>query len=147
MSEYTKSNMNLTRNILGSCIYNEICMSEGDIRNILTDAAVSDLSTIKGHIITDVTSKVNDIKNELDTVQPFKTALISNNFDPNQVYIPRSQRKEWDPVGLMGKLYVRDDGNCVVGQKCSCSNGIAVPGTDWYVMERKTPNIIRILYK
>lgn len=28
-------------------------------------------------------------------------------YDPSQEYVPRSDRQEWDPVGLMGKLWLR----------------------------------------
>jgi len=28
-------------------------------------------------------------------------------FDPSSCYVPRSERPEWDPVGLMGKLWMR----------------------------------------
>jgi hypothetical protein len=28
-------------------------------------------------------------------------------YDPSQEYIPRSDRQEWDPIGLMGKLWLR----------------------------------------
>lgn len=31
----------------------------------------------------------------------------SNDYDPEQEYVPRSERKEWDAVGLLGKLYIR----------------------------------------
>ena len=34
--------------------------------------------------------------------------ILSSEFDPDREYVPRSQRKEWSPVGLVGKLRVRD---------------------------------------
>ena len=71
---------------------------------------------------------------------------MSDEFDPNREYIPRSQRKEWIPVGLLGKIYVRDNGECVQGSKCDCLNGIAIPGNKWYVLNRVTDSVIRILY-
>lgn len=36
-------------------------------------------------------------------------------------------KKNGAPIGLIGKLYVRDNSKCVVGNKCECQNGIAVP--------------------
>ena len=62
-------------------------------------------------------------------------------------YIPRSKRKEWIPVGLLGKLYVRDNGLCSVGARCDCEFGIAVPGNRWWVLARSGPNVIQILYR
>lgn len=32
--------------------------------------------------------------------------VLNPNFDPNVEYIPREDRKEWSPVGLLGKLRV-----------------------------------------
>ena len=33
--------------------------------------------------------------------------VYSDGYDPNQEYVPRSERKEWDAVGLLGKLCIR----------------------------------------
>ena len=32
--------------------------------------------------------------------------MLSEDFDPTQEYIPRSDRPEWSPIGLLGKLWV-----------------------------------------
>lgn len=50
-------------------------------------------------------------------------AVINPDYDPTKEYIPRSERPEWDPVGMLGKLVVKDDGTCTV-------NGFCVPNTD-----------------
>ena len=34
--------------------------------------------------------------------------VLNPDYDPTQVYIPRSERQEWDAVGLIGKLIVKD---------------------------------------
>jgi len=44
-------------------------------------------------------------------------------YDHTKPYIPRSQRPEWDAVGLVGKLVAVDDGTCQPG-------GWAAPGAD-----------------
>lgn len=71
------------------------------------------------------------------------------NYDRNQLYIPRSQRPEWDAVGLLGKLVAVDDGSCVVnGWCCVGQGGIAVHSdsrTKYRVMERLDDSHIRIL--
>ena len=36
-----------------------------------------------------------------------KERTINPNWDPSQIYIPRKERKEWDAIGLLGKLVVR----------------------------------------
>ena len=32
---------------------------------------------------------------------------LSSNFDSDQVYVPREDRKEWDAIGMVGKLRMR----------------------------------------
>lgn len=89
-----------------------------------------------------------NISSELKKVKPIKITKTNPDFDPTKQYIPRSERKEWHPVGLIGKLYVIDNGRCIVGKKCGCDkNGYAIPGNKYYVMERTHPNVVRILLK
>ena len=57
---------------------------------------------------------------------------------------------EWQIVGLMGKLYVRDNGTCVVNGYAGVSNGIAIKSdnkTNMRVMERVNDTVIRVLLK
>lgn len=71
-------------------------------------------------------------------------------YDPSKAYIKRSERPEWQIVGMMGKLYVRDDGSCVVNGYADVKDGIATKAsgkTNMRVMERVTDNIVRVLMK
>ena len=55
---------------------------------------------------------------------------ISNEYDPEQAYIPRSLRAEWSAVGRYGKLIVIDDGTCIVNGYCkSTDDGIGTKAT------------------
>lgn len=72
---------------------------------------------------------------------------IEGNKSETHVYLQRSKRKELNPVGILGKLYVRDNGKCIVGEYCDCVDGIAIPGKIWPILERNSHNIIRILYR
>ena len=92
-------------------------------------------------------SDMTQIKAEIEAAAPVKGTVPNPEYDPSQPYIPRSQRKEWTSVGLIGKVHVQDNGACVVGGKCDCVDGIAVPGTHWRVLKRSDANTIRILYK
>ena len=38
--------------------------------------------------------------------------LLSKNYDPTKKYVPRSQRPEWNVVGFLGQVHVRND--CVI---------------------------------
>ena len=82
----------------------------------------------------------------LESINPMPIAMVDPNYDDSQTYMPRSLRPEWTPVGLLGKVCVRDNGTCVVGQKCDCLNGVAVPGSKWRVLARKDTDVIQILY-
>ena len=74
---------------------------------------------------------------------------LNPNYDPTQEYIPRSERPEWDAVGMMGKLVVIDDGTCEVDGYCTVGEGgIATKAeqeTKFYVMARVDKNHIRVM--
>ena len=76
---------------------------------------------------------------------------INPNFDPTQKYIGREYRKEWDAVGLLGKLYTNDDGTCIEGKyaKLSTDGRITASSTrtSMRVLRRVTDNIVLILLK
>ena len=84
---------------------------------------------------------------ELKQASCVPVSVANPKYDPSKTYIPRSQRPEWTPVSLMGKVLVRDNGNCKPGEKCDCVDGIAVPGSHWYVLSRTSNNVIKILYR
>ena len=113
------------------------------LNQILTPEEIS-------HPTINISEKIlNAIVSQLQNLQMLPCNVTSELYNPSlsSTYTPRSKRKEWTTVGLMGKIYTRDNGECIVGSKCDCTNGIAVPGTTWRIMERKTPNVIRILYR
>ena len=71
-------------------------------------------------------------------------------YDASQPYAKRADRPEWQIVGMMGKIYVRDDGSCVVNGYADVKDGIATKAngkTNMRVMERVTDNIVRVLMK
>ena len=64
-------------------------------------------------------------------------------------YIPRSERPEWDAVGMMGKLILIDDGSCVVNEYCKPSiDGVGTYSkeqTKYRVLKRLDENHVQIL--
>ena len=76
---------------------------------------------------------------------------VNPDYDPEQEYISRESRKEWDAVGLLGKIYVNDDGSCTVGRYAKVgANGIvkaSAEKTNMRVMKRVSPSIIQVLLK
>lgn len=78
--------------------------------------------------------------------------ILNPQWNNNEEYIPREKRKEWSPVGLMGKLLVRDDGTCEVNSyaKVGAEEGVLTSSnerTDMRVIERVASNIIRVFIK
>lgn len=80
---------------------------------------------------------------------------LSEDYDPElqKDYIERKDRKEWDYVGMLGVLPVRDDGTCIPGQFCKCAEGGIASfakerGFDTYmVLERITENVVSVILK
>ena len=71
-------------------------------------------------------------------------------YDVSQPYVKRADRPEWQIVGMMGKIYVRDDGSCIVNGYADVKDGIATKAngkTNMRVMERVSDNIVRVLMK
>lgn len=68
-------------------------------------------------------------------------------YSPDDEYKPRMDRKEWDAVGMVGKLFVRDDGSCEVdGYATVGKDGIATKapgrGLDCFrVVSRVSKNV------
>lgn len=44
--------------------------------------------------------------------------ILNPNYNSEEEYIPREDRKEWAPVGLCGQIIVIDDGTCEVNGYC-----------------------------
>lgn len=71
---------------------------------------------------------------------------INPNYNPELEYTPRSQRKEWAVVGLLGQIVLIDDGTCVSGGKCTVADGgIATIGNKYRVIKRLDDTHIVIL--
>ena len=77
--------------------------------------------------------------------------IINPKYDPNIKYTSREFRKEWDAVGLVGKLVVIDDGTCQVNGYCYPSvDGIATYSkerTNYRVIERLDDTHVRVFIK
>ena len=77
--------------------------------------------------------------------------LVNPAYNPDEEYKTRRERNEWEIVGMMGKLYVIDDGTCVPnGYAKVASNGTVTHSdevTTLRVMSRVTDNIVLVLKK
>lgn len=76
--------------------------------------------------------------------------VLNPEYNRDNVYIPRSKRKEWDVVGMLGVLIVRDDGTCIPNKSCRViDGGIASLSSvgGFRVLERLSDNVIKILFR
>ena len=101
--------------------------------------------------IVDINEETNEPIIEKKSLGIFKHPKLNPNYDPTQKYINRSERPEWSAVGMIGKLYVRDDGTCKVnGYVTVGEKGIATASTEktnMRVLSRVADNVIRVLLK
>ncbi len=92
---------------------------------------------------------------ETGNIVPNARMKLAEGYDPTlqDTYIPREKRDEWECVGMLGVIPVRDDGTCLPNQFCRCgTNGIATlaenRGFDTFlVIERISDNVISVILK
>lgn len=87
-----------------------------------------------------------------ETLIPARAELVPKlnpDYDHTQKYTPRTQRPEWDAVGLMGKLVAVDDGTCQINGWCAVGEGgiatTSIKRTRYRVMARLDDTHIRVL--
>lgn len=70
-------------------------------------------------------------------------------YDATKEYIPRSERSEWSPVGMLGVVTVRADESCKENQYCNVSNGIATGSETgkYFVIKRINDSLVQIVLK
>jgi len=93
---------------------------------------------------------VHEEGTENEWVEHIHTKKVSPDFDPTQTYIPRSQRQEWYPVGLLGKIYVKYSGQLAADDYITANDGIAIKSnvnTNIKVLEIVNDHIARVLLK
>ena len=79
--------------------------------------------------------------------------IYNQEWDSSKEYIAREHRQEWSPVGMMGKLLVRDDGTCKINQYCKPNDeGIAIlcdktSEVKYRVIKRINKEIIQVIIK
>lgn len=76
--------------------------------------------------------------------------ILTDGYDRDRDYIPRSERPEWAAVGLVGRLIVRDNGSCIPGGYVSARRGIAAASakkTNVRVLRRVDESHVEVLVK
>lgn len=75
--------------------------------------------------------------------------VLNPEWDSEQEYIARQDRKEWQAVGMIGKLIVVDDGTCTVNGYCAPSDGGIATSSDrgYRVMKRIDDTHVMVLFR
>ena len=97
-----------------------------------------------------IPAKIDKETGEVITPATTTTQYVLNpNYDPNEPYVMRENRKEWGIVGLLGQIVMIDDGTCVAGGYVKPSvNGVGTAANSGYrVMKRINENHIKVLVK
>lgn len=87
---------------------------------------------------------------ETKTITKTGTKYKENpDYDPTRSYVHREYRPEWDAVGMMGVLSVKDDGTCQVNGYCKVADGgIATASESGYrVIKRINENIVKVIFR
>lgn len=94
------------------------------------------------------------MKDEYGALIVQNNSFVENpSYDSSKKYIPRSERKEWDAIGMLGVLVVRDDGTCEVNGYCKpTSGGIATYTKEnkqctYRVIERVNEKLVKIVFR
>lgn len=110
-----------------------------------------------GRVITEMVEEFIEVRNpetnevEYTSIGFFPHRKVNPEWDETKAYTRRSDRPEWDVIGLLGKLYVNDDGTCIVGgYATNADDGIVTASaekTNMRVMKRVTDNIVIVFMK
>ncbi len=103
--------------------------------NVYIDKYGNHLTDISGTIEQRLTKRILqniEIPEKFDTIEVPK---LNPTFTGVENYIPRSQRKEWVAIGLMGKLRIKT-GEKIKGKFIDINEqGLAISGTKYHVLQ------------
>lgn len=99
-----------------------------------------------GRFIYVTETETDEVTGEVHEYQTYK---VNPDYDDSIQYIPRSDRPEWDAIGMLGLLSVRDDGTCKVNGYCKVADGGIATASDigYRVVERVSDNIVRVIFR
>lgn len=90
-------------------------------------------------------------KNVVESTGFVERKILNPEYNPDEEYITRKERNEWEIVGMMGKLHVIDDGTCIPNSYAKVTaDGIVTHSsevTTMRVLKRVTDNVILVLKK
>lgn len=99
--------------------------------------------------MVEIPEKINERTGKVIPAHTVEQFILNPDYDVTKEYVSREFRKEWSPIGMLGKLVVIDNGVCEVNGYCAVGDGgVAVASDKGYkVMKRIDDNHISILVK
>jgi len=99
--------------------------------------------------VTDENGETKLIEVEREEEVSGERYVLNPDYDPDIPYIDRMSRPEWDAVGMMSVLSVRDDGSCEVNGFCTVAEvGSAGKSESGYrVVRRVAGNIVDVVFR
>lgn len=97
-----------------------------------------------------VDEETGETEVEKRTIKKTGTKYKENpDYDPSIPYIQREDRPEWDTVGMIGVIAVRDNSTCQVNGFCKVGEGgIATTSDNGYrVIARVSGNVVKIVFR
>lgn len=78
-----------------------------------------------------------------------KRYKMNPDYDESKGYTQRSERPEWDAIGMLGVLSVIDDGTCQVNGFCAIAEGgtATASETGYRVIKRVNDHIVKVVFK
>ena len=107
---------------------------------------------IKETVTKEIKVGTDEHGNEIIKQTKYDSYIINPDFDESKAeqYISRKDRPEWQPVGLIGQLIVRDDGSCQVGKRCKVADGGVGTHSEtegYHVLKRINNNLVQVYFK
>lgn len=99
-------------------------------------------------ICTGVDDAGNEVYEEVSRMSYVLDPEFDESKDPD--YMSRADRPEWQPVGMLGQLIVRDDGTCEVDGYCKVADGgiaTRADGPGWRVIERVNDHLVKVIFR
>lgn len=97
-----------------------------------------------------VDEETGEVTTQMKIVKYTGTKYKENpDYDPTVTYSQRADRPEWDAVGMLGVLSIRDDGTCQVNGYCQVAEGGTATAAEsgYRVIKRVNDHIVKVIFR
>lgn len=134
----------------GDCdIWNGIYLRDEFRRKVMEDAPKLEVYTVIDEETGEELTDIRESETEFDGYRP----KLNPEYDSTKEYIPRSERPEWAPVGMLGVLAVRHDGTAKVNSYVTVNkDGIATAcditvKNSYRVIKENSETVVEIIFR